>query len=122
MAVSPQRGFAAEQHIAQQELEAQAGTQRLPRRVLDLPLHRRPRHWHRPAFRWRQEDQFRARHPRRRSSPAARRFAELHGIDPSGITGSGPAGAITYADVERHIGENHRSIGPPWAITAVYVE
>ena len=40
-----------------------------------------------------------------RMSPAARRFAELHGIDPSGITGSGPAGAITYADVERHLGE-----------------
>jgi pyruvate dehydrogenase E2 component (dihydrolipoyllysine-residue acetyltransferase) len=40
-----------------------------------------------------------------RMSPAARRLAELHGVDPSGIAGSGPARAITYADVERHIGE-----------------
>jgi pyruvate dehydrogenase E2 component (dihydrolipoamide acetyltransferase) len=40
-----------------------------------------------------------------RMSPAARRLAELHGVDPSGITGSGPAGAITYADVERRTGE-----------------
>jgi len=42
---------------------------------------------------------------RARMSPAARRLAELHGVDPSGIAGSGPARAITYADVERHIGE-----------------
>jgi pyruvate dehydrogenase E2 component (dihydrolipoamide acetyltransferase) len=40
-----------------------------------------------------------------RMSPAARRLAELHGVDTSGITGSGPAGAITYADVERRTGE-----------------
>jgi pyruvate dehydrogenase E2 component (dihydrolipoamide acetyltransferase) len=38
-------------------------------------------------------------------SPAARRLSELHGVGPSGIMGSGPAGAITYADVERHMGE-----------------
>ena len=40
-----------------------------------------------------------------RASPAARRLAEERGIDLSTITGSGPAGAITYADVERRLGE-----------------
>jgi pyruvate dehydrogenase E2 component (dihydrolipoamide acetyltransferase) len=40
-----------------------------------------------------------------RASPAARRLAEERGIDLSGVTGSGPAGAITYADVERRLGE-----------------
>ncbi len=35
------------------------------------------------------------------ASPAARRLAETHGIDLSGIAGSGPGGAIIYADVER---------------------
>ena len=39
------------------------------------------------------------------ASPAARRLAEEHGVDLSTITGSGPAGAITYADVERRLGE-----------------
>jgi len=38
-------------------------------------------------------------------SPAARRLAEQRGIDLSTVTGSGPAGAITYADVERRLGE-----------------
>jgi len=42
---------------------------------------------------------------RARISPAARRLAEAHGIDLSTVTGSGPAGAITYADVERRFGE-----------------
>ena len=42
---------------------------------------------------------------RARVSPAARRLAEAHGIDLSTVTGSGPAGAITYADVERRLGE-----------------
>jgi pyruvate dehydrogenase E2 component (dihydrolipoamide acetyltransferase) len=36
-------------------------------------------------------------------SPAARRFAEQRRIDLSTVTGSGPAGAITYADVERSL-------------------
>jgi pyruvate dehydrogenase E2 component (dihydrolipoamide acetyltransferase) len=40
-----------------------------------------------------------------RVSPAARRLADLNGIDLSTITGSGPAGAVTYADVERRLGE-----------------
>jgi len=40
-----------------------------------------------------------------RVSPAARRLAEERGIDLSTVTGSGPAGAITYADVERRLGE-----------------
>ena len=35
------------------------------------------------------------------ASPAARRLAEERGIDLSAIAGSGPGGAITYADVER---------------------
>ena len=42
---------------------------------------------------------------RARASPAARRFAEMHGVALSAITGSGPAGAITRADVEHRIGE-----------------
>jgi pyruvate dehydrogenase E2 component (dihydrolipoamide acetyltransferase) len=42
---------------------------------------------------------------RARASPAARRLAEMHGVALSAITGSGPAGAITRADVEHHIGE-----------------
>jgi len=42
---------------------------------------------------------------RARASPAARRLAEAQGIDLSTVTGSGPAGAIIYADVERRLGE-----------------
>jgi pyruvate dehydrogenase E2 component (dihydrolipoyllysine-residue acetyltransferase) len=45
-----------------------------------------------------------------RASPAARRLAEERGIDLATITGSGPAGAITYADVERRLGE---VVAPP---------
>jgi len=43
-------------------------------------------------------------------SPAARRLAEQRGVDLSTVTGSGPAGAITYADVERRLGE---AVAPP---------
>jgi len=39
-----------------------------------------------------------------RASPAARRLAQERGIDLLTVTGSGPAGAITYADVERAFG------------------
>ena len=42
---------------------------------------------------------------RARVSPAARRLAEARGIDLSTVTGSGPAGAITYADIERGPGK-----------------
>ena len=42
---------------------------------------------------------------RTRVSPAARRLAEAHGIDLSTVTGIGPAGAVTYGDVERRLGE-----------------
>jgi pyruvate dehydrogenase E2 component (dihydrolipoamide acetyltransferase) len=42
--------------------------------------------------------------PRAPVSPAARRLAEERGIDLSAVTGSGPGGAITYADVERRLG------------------
>ncbi len=38
-----------------------------------------------------------------RISPAARRLAEARGIDLATVTGSGPGGAITYADVERRL-------------------
>jgi pyruvate dehydrogenase E2 component (dihydrolipoamide acetyltransferase) len=41
---------------------------------------------------------------RARASPAARRLAELRGVDLFKITGSGPAGEITFADVERQLG------------------
>jgi pyruvate dehydrogenase E2 component (dihydrolipoamide acetyltransferase) len=46
-------------------------------------------------------------------SPAARRLAEERGIDLSSITGSGPGGAITYADVERRIGAPAAAAAPP---------
>ena len=39
-----------------------------------------------------------------RASPAARQLAETHGIDLATIAGSGPAGAIELADVERQLG------------------
>ena len=39
-----------------------------------------------------------------RASPAARKLAEERGIDLSTVTGSGPGGAITYADVEHRLG------------------
>ncbi len=41
---------------------------------------------------------------RPRISPAARRLAEKHGIALATIAGSGPDGAIAYADIERRIG------------------
>jgi pyruvate dehydrogenase E2 component (dihydrolipoamide acetyltransferase) len=42
---------------------------------------------------------------RRRASPAARRLAEQRGIDLASVAGSGTAGAILRADVERHPGQ-----------------
>jgi len=54
-----------------------------------------------------------------RASPAARRLAEAHGIDLSTVTGSGPAGAITYADVERHLGE---AVAPPERKRALWLD
>jgi len=42
--------------------------------------------------------------PGARASPAARRLAEQRGIDLSMVSGTGPQGAITYADVERCVG------------------
>jgi pyruvate dehydrogenase E2 component (dihydrolipoyllysine-residue acetyltransferase) len=38
-----------------------------------------------------------------RASPAARRLAEQRSIDLSTVSGTGPHGAITYADVEAHL-------------------
>jgi len=56
---------------------------------------------------------------RARVSPAARRLAEAHGIDLSTVTGSGPAGAITYADVERRLGE---AVAPPEKKRALWLD
>jgi pyruvate dehydrogenase E2 component (dihydrolipoamide acetyltransferase) len=42
--------------------------------------------------------------PGARVSPAARRLAEQRGIDLSTVSGTGPEGAITYADVEARLG------------------
>jgi pyruvate dehydrogenase E2 component (dihydrolipoamide acetyltransferase) len=44
------------------------------------------------------------------ASPAARRLAQERGIDLSTVTGSGPGGAITYADVERRLAV---TVAPP---------
>jgi pyruvate dehydrogenase E2 component (dihydrolipoamide acetyltransferase) len=41
----------------------------------------------------------------RRASPAARRLAQERGVDLTAVAGSGPDGAILYADVEQRIGE-----------------
>jgi pyruvate dehydrogenase E2 component (dihydrolipoamide acetyltransferase) len=54
---------------------------------------------------------------RLRVTPAARRLAGAHGIDIARIAGTGPAGAIVFADVERHLAapaprpEARRAIG-----------
>ncbi len=40
-----------------------------------------------------------------RASPAARRLAQQRGIDLATVTGTGPAGAITYEDVERRLAQ-----------------
>ena len=41
--------------------------------------------------------------PRRKVSPAARQRARQRGIDVDGVAGTGPAGAVTLADVDRAI-------------------
>ena len=56
---------------------------------------------------------------RARVSPAARRLAEARGIDLSTVTGSGPAGEITYADVERRLGE---AVAPPEKKRALWLD
>jgi pyruvate dehydrogenase E2 component (dihydrolipoamide acetyltransferase) len=56
---------------------------------------------------------------RARASPAARRLAEARGIDLSTVTGSSPAGAITYADVERRLGE---AVAPPEKKRALWLD
>ena len=54
---------------------------------------------------------------RTRVSPAARRLAQMRGVDLGMITGSGPAGAIIRADVEHSLGavdtpvEKKRAVG-----------
>jgi len=39
---------------------------------------------------------------RRRISPAARKYAEEHGVDLDRVAGTGPGGAVTVEDVEKH--------------------
>ena len=56
---------------------------------------------------------------RARVSPAARRLAEAHGVDLSTVTGSGPVGEITYADVERRLGE---AVAPPEKKRALWLD
>lgn len=48
--------------------------------------------------------------PLPQASPAARRLAQEHAIDLATVMGSGPAGSITYADVERQLG---KAAAPP---------
>jgi pyruvate dehydrogenase E2 component (dihydrolipoamide acetyltransferase) len=55
----------------------------------------------------------------RAASPAARKLAEERGIDLSTITGSGPGGAITYADVEHRLGE---AVAPPEKKRALWLD
>lgn len=43
---------------------------------------------------------------RRRISPAARKLAETRGVDLAGVTGTGPLGAVTLADVDRAAAES----------------
>ncbi|MGZ3348415.1 MAG: dihydrolipoamide acetyltransferase family protein, partial [Xanthobacteraceae bacterium] len=56
---------------------------------------------------------------RARISPAARRLAEAQGVDLSTVTGSGSAGEIAYADVERHLGE---AVAPPERKRATWLD
>jgi pyruvate dehydrogenase E2 component (dihydrolipoamide acetyltransferase) len=51
--------------------------------------------------------------PGTRASPAARRLAEQRGIDLSAVRGTGPQGAITYADVEARLGAAAAPAAPP---------
>jgi pyruvate dehydrogenase E2 component (dihydrolipoamide acetyltransferase) len=52
---------------------------------------------------------------RPRASPAARQAARAHGIDLDAVTGSGPGGAITVADVERAAAAAAREVPRPAA-------
>jgi 2-oxoisovalerate dehydrogenase E2 component (dihydrolipoyl transacylase) len=54
---------------------------------------------------------------RRRFSPAVRRLAEEHGVDPSGIAGTGEGGRVTRDDVLAHL-EARDAAGAPRAPAA----
>ncbi len=66
------------------------------------------------------------RHPSRQGPQRACGYRQprggsprLHGIDLSTVTGSGPAGEITYADVERRLGE---AVAPPEKKRALWLD
>ena len=50
-----------------------------------------------------------------RFSPAVRRLAEQHGVDPLLVGGTGAGGRVTRRDIERHIALGKGSTGPPSA-------
>ncbi len=54
---------------------------------------------------------------RRRVSPAARKLAETRGVDLVGVTGTGPLGAVTLADVDRAAAES--ALAPSAPVEAV---
>jgi 2-oxoisovalerate dehydrogenase E2 component (dihydrolipoyl transacylase) len=54
---------------------------------------------------------------RQRFSPAVRRLAEEHGVDPSGIAGTGEGGRVTRDDVLAHL-EARDAAGAPPAVAA----
>jgi len=56
---------------------------------------------------------------RARVSPVARRLAEENRIDLSTVAGSGPGGAITYADVEREL---RKAAAPPEGKRALWLD
>ncbi|MBF9233482.1 dihydrolipoamide acetyltransferase family protein [Microvirga alba] len=53
------------------------------------------------------------------ASPVARRLASLHGIDLSGIKGSGPTGAVLLIDVELALRSTEKAPAHPQAISSV---
>lgn len=48
-------------------------------------------------------------------SPAVRRAVKQHGIDPGGIAGSGRAGRVTRADIDKAVAERSAAPAPPAA-------
>lgn len=59
---------------------------------------------------------------RPQASPAARRLAEARGVDLATVPGTGPAGAITYDDVARRLGEAAAPAAPAAPVIAAVPE